>query len=94
LKLIKYTEHLKLKIKLRNISKKLVNDIYITSNEKYFDNVTRHQIAIKKIKYKEKTRDMVICYDEFKDRVEIITIHPLKTYQKIHRIKSGRWKKL
>lgn len=94
MKAIKYTEHLKLKIKLRNISEKLVKDIYLTSNEKYFDNVTKHQVAIKNIKYKEKTRDMVICYDEFDDRVEIITIHPLKFYQKIQRINSGRWKKL
>ena len=36
----------------------------------------------------------MVCYDEKGNRVEIITIHPLKIYQKLHRIKMGRWQKL
>ena len=52
------------------------------------------QIALKNLEYMGKIRDVIIFYDESADKVEIITIHPLKTYQKVQRIKSGRWKRV
>jgi hypothetical protein len=36
---------------------------------------------------------MIVC-GEGEGKVEIITIHPLKKFQKDNRIKNGRWKKI
>ena len=36
----------------------------------------------------------MIAYDEFEDRIEIVTVHPLKWVQKQQRIKSKRWAKI
>ena len=37
---------------------------------------------------------MMIAYREKKQKVVILTIHPLKKLQKDNRIKNKRWKKL
>lgn len=37
---------------------------------------------------------MTIVYEEEHDKVEIITIHPLRKFQKENRIKTGRWKRI
>jgi len=37
---------------------------------------------------------LVLVYEEKLNEINLITIHPLKNYQKISRIKQGRWKKL
>jgi len=52
------------------------------------------KVAIKKIKFKRRIREMAVIYEEINGQINLITIHPLKDYQKISRIKSGRWQKL
>ena len=42
--------------------------------------------------YKNKIREMALIYEEDMTLVNLITIHPLKPLQKLHRIQSGRWK--
>jgi hypothetical protein len=37
---------------------------------------------------------MAVIYEEMNDQIILITIHPLKKYQKLNRIKLGRWQKL
>jgi len=37
---------------------------------------------------------MMIVYEEVAGKVEILTIHPLKIFQKENRIKTGRWKRI
>jgi len=63
-------------------------------DEKYFDSETKNFIAIKKVEYFEKKRDLMIAYKEKKQKVVILTIHPLKKSQKDNRIKNNLWKKL
>ena len=94
MKEIVYTEHLRFRINLRNIPDSLPKEIYLGAEEHYYDVQTRHMIAVKEVEFAGKTREMMVCYDEKGDRIEIITIHPLKTYQKLHRIKTERWRKL
>ena len=94
MKEIVYTDHLKFRIELRHIPDSLPKEIYLGAKERYFDVKTRHMVAVKEVKFAGRMREMMVCYDEKGDRVEIITIHPLKTYQKLHRIKTGRWQKL
>lgn len=94
MKEIIYSDHLELRLKFREIPRHLPKNIYKTSNERYLDNETNNIIAVKKVKYKSKTREMALAYRETAQEVILITIHPLKTYQKISRINSGRWTKL
>lgn len=51
-------------------------------------------VAIKIIKFKNKLREIAVIYEEINEQINLITIHPLKNYQKISRIKSGRWVKI
>ena len=88
-----YTEHLEFRLKTRNIPHGLPLAILKKSNEHYYDIVTKHYIALCHIKFEDRYRDMAVTYDKKEGLVEIITIHPIKLYQKISRIKSGRWSK-
>ena len=94
MKKVYYTSHLKLRMKFRNIPQDLPRRIYQESRERYYDSETSHYIAIKEMKFKGKLREMAITYTEISKQIEIITIHPLRTYQKHQRIKIGRWKRL
>jgi len=94
MKKIVYSPHLILRLKLRKIPYALPKKIYQTAKEHYFDNQTLKEIAIKKVKFKNKFREMAVIYEEINNQINLITIHPLKDYQKISRIKSGRWQKL
>ena len=89
-----YSDHLKFKLKLRGIAESLPGNIYKLANEKYYDKLTGHFIAMKDVEYKGKIRDVIVSYDESEKGVTIISIHPIKTYQKINRVKAGRWKPL
>ena len=93
-KRVEYTSHLKLKMEIRNIPKTLPGRIYKEAKERYLDTETSYHIASKKAMYKNKMRDMIVVFEELTDVIRIITVHPLKSYQKEARIKTGRWKKL
>ena len=91
---IYYTPHLKLRLKIREIPYDLPRKIYETATEKYIDRETGKKIVVKKVNYKNKTREMSVIYEEKINEIAIITIHPLKAYQKLSRLKSGRWEKI
>lgn len=94
MKEICYTYHLEMRLKLRAIPHDLPKKIYQNPKERYFDKETQKLIAIKPAKYKNKIRDFALIYEETDEKAKLITIHPLKPYQKIERLKSGRWQKL
>ncbi len=85
---------MKFRLEKRLISSDIPRKIYLESNEKYYDNATGHKIAVDRLDYCGKEREVMVVYDEFEDRVEIVTIHPLKWMQKKQRIKSKRWVKI
>jgi hypothetical protein len=91
LKRIIYTAHLKYRIEKRRISPDIPKTIYQHSDEKYFDAATGHKVAVYRLDYSGSERDMMIAYDEFEDKIEIVTVHPLKWMQKQQRIKTKRW---
>ena len=91
IKEIVYTPHLKLRMKLREIENELPRRIYEESKEKYFDSKTDNYVAISKIHYKGKFREIAVIYEETTSEVKIITIHPLKIYEKLSKIRLGRW---
>ena len=91
LKRIIYTAHLKYRIEKRRISPDIPKRIYQHSDEKYYDTATAHKVAVFRLDYSGSEREMMIAYDEFEDRIEIVTVHPLKWMQKQQRIKTKRW---
>jgi len=94
MKEIIYSSHLEFRIKIRNIPYSLPKQIYQTARERYFDSTTNKRVAIKKVLYKGRSRDMMVAYEEKFSEVKLITIHPLKLLQKFNRIKMKRWRKL
>lgn len=94
MKRITYSPHLKFRLKLRKIPYLLPIEIYKTSKEQYFDTVTKNLVAVKKLVYKGKSREIMLAYTENSIEITLITIHPLKTEQKFNRIRSNRWQKL
>lgn len=88
-----YTAHLEFRLKVRNIPHDLPRKVFERAREHYYDNLTKHYVAIHQVEFGGKIRDVALTYDTKNDLVEIITIHPIKPYQKLSRINSGRWKK-
>jgi len=91
LKKVIYTSHLEFRLKKRGIPHDIPKRIYRDSNEKYDDNIAGHKIAVSRLDYSGRDREVMIAYDEFEDRIEIVTVHPLKWMQKQQRIKNRRW---
>lgn len=91
---IVYSLHLQFRLGFRQIARNLPKNIYLTAKERYFDKETQKFIAIKKVKFKNKLREMAVSYEESAERITLITIHPLKLLQKSNRIKAERWKKI
>jgi len=89
-----YTGHLQFRLKIREIDSELPKKIYEDSEEIYHDTKTGYDIAVGRAFYKDKLREMSVTYEETIDEIKIITIHPLRIYEKISKIKSGRWHKL
>jgi len=72
----------------------LPRKIFQKAKEHYYDNLTKHCVATYQIEFEGKIREMALTYDKEKGLIEIITVHPLKPYQKYSRISSGRWKRI
>lgn len=68
--------------------------IFEESKEHYYDRQTGHYIALLKVGFKDKVREMALTYDKKGGTAELITLHPIKPYQKHSRINSGRWERI
>lgn len=91
MKTVVYTEHLKLRLKLRKIPESYPKIIYESPEEKYYDRAENRQVAIKKLHYNQKIRLMMIAYEEATEKVEIVTIHPMTESKIKNRASRGRW---
>lgn len=86
-----YREHLKIRIKERNFPDDYPRMVYRKAKHHFLDLKTKHYIAITKLKYAEKVRNLAISYDIISSNIEIITIHPISDQEIKKRIKVGRW---
>jgi hypothetical protein len=89
-----YTPHLKFRLKVRGIPSHLPKKIFKEAKEHYYDSLTQHYVAVHKIRFINKSREVAVTYDKKGEVMEVITIHPLKVYQKTARINSGRWQRI
>ena len=86
-----YTNHLKLRMKIRKIQEDYPRKIYKNPEQEFFDNTENTHIAIKKLHYNKKVRNMMIAYEKKDSNIEIITIHPITEEKIINRIIGRRW---
>jgi len=93
LKKIRYTDHLKVRLRVRGIPRSLPRVIYAGAKSKYRDVAAAHFIALGRAPYGGKERLFIVAYDITGDGVEIVTIHPISRAQVESRVKSGRWVK-
>jgi hypothetical protein len=91
---IKYTAHLEFRLRIRNIPYEVPRRVYAKAQEHYVDNLTKHNIAIGTMEFQGKVREMAVSYDKTEKGVELITVHPIKPYQKRSRINIGRWERI
>lgn len=94
MKQIIYSEHLLFRLELRLIPPELPRTIYQESQEKYIDTETGLLVAVHHAQHQGKTRELAVVFTEDERLVKLITVHPLKPNQKLHRTLSGRWKKI
>ena len=88
---ILYADHLRLRLALRKIPEQLPRRIYYRAQERFFDTITSHYVAVARARYAGKIREMAVSFEEAGETVILITIHPLKAQQKTNRIASRRW---
>lgn len=86
-----YTDHLRLRLRARRIPERVPERIYREAKERYYNHATFRHIAVMSVIYHRRRRKMMIAYDEFPDRVEIVTIHPIESHQISERVLTGRW---
>ncbi|KKQ23595.1 MAG: hypothetical protein US40_C0002G0138 [Candidatus Roizmanbacteria bacterium GW2011_GWC2_37_13] len=84
---VQYTKHLLSKIRLRTLSKKLIEGTVIKPDYIFFDNLHKTLIAVKKLK----TRCFMVAYDKVDETYHLITCHQIKEKQIENRLKVRRW---
>ncbi len=89
---IRYTKHLELRLKIRRIPHEYPKLILESPDETFVDVLEKRNIAIKRLKYNKKVRNMMIAYERKDNYIEIVTIHPISDEKIINRVMSGRWK--
>jgi len=91
---IEYSKHLEQRLILRKIDYDLPKKVFEESGERYFDEETKHFIAIKEIELYNKIREVMVAYIIEHEKIKLLTIHPLKKGQKENRLKIGRWREI
>jgi hypothetical protein len=88
---IKYTNHLNTRLKIRKIPYLYPKIICENPEKEFFDNSEKTHISIKRLKYNDKLRNMMVAYEIKNGEIEIITIHPISDEKINNRISAGRW---
>ncbi|MCL4366226.1 hypothetical protein M1437_03295 [Patescibacteria group bacterium] len=83
--------HLKIRLEQREIPQNYPSKILIKPDTKYFDNLTGHFIAVRKLLYNKKLRLMAVAYDIISDEIQIITIHPISRQEIINKLFNWWW---
>lgn len=83
--------HLKIRLKQREIPKTYPMEILTKPESRFFDILTEHSIVVRKLKYNEKLRPMVVAYDIINNEIQIITVHPITDQEIKNRVKRKRW---
>lgn len=88
---IRLSDHLKLRIRIRKISKSIPQKIIENAQEIYFDKETEYWIAVKEEKYAGKIRPMIAVFEKGKSDIIIVTVYPSDKKEILAKIEKGRW---
>ncbi len=88
-----YTDHLKLRLNIRKIPENYPREIYEEPDQLFEDKLEGNSIAVRKMQYNNKNRNMMIAFEKSGAGVEIITIHPISDEKILNRVMTGRWVK-
>ena len=88
---IQYSPHLQFKLRVRGIANDLPAQIYRESKQRFYNHHSVRRVAVMETLYLKRRTLMMIAYDQFPDRVEIVTIHPITKSQIQDRVRDGRW---
>ncbi len=88
---ITYTRHLRTRLETRKFPVDLPRIIFEKADRRYQDRETDHLIAVKQVRLRRRERLVMIAYDQTKEGVEIVTIHPISKEQETSRAKGARW---
>lgn len=91
MKNVEYTAHLRIRLKSRKIPEDYPQKIYDCPEQVFLDRIDGTKIAVRKLFYYGKTRNMMIAYEENNKETKIITIHPITDEKIISRCMRGRW---
>lgn len=83
--------HLKIRLKARKIPQNYPSEVFSQPDNHYYDTLTNHMIAVRKLGYIGKSRPMVVAYDIIGEEIEVVTIYPTDAQEIVNRIKSKRW---
>jgi hypothetical protein len=86
-----YTAHLLFRLKTRKIPHNLPEKIVKQADRFYIDNQTNLSIAVKNL---SRQKTYMVAFITEGDTIRVITIHPLKRYQELNRVKSNRWQRI
>lgn len=90
---IVYKPHLLIRLKQRSIPKDYPKKIIEQPEEEYLDTLTKRSIAIKRLEFEGKLRNILIAYDIIESNIEIVTVHIISSKEIENKIQAGRWKK-
>jgi len=76
---------------LRAIPEGLPATIYQEADSHFLDTETGLLVAVKRLLFQDRERDMALSYTKSEDNVLLVTLHPLQEGQRERRIQSGRW---
>lgn len=85
------SRHFEERRKLREIPENLPEQILREADEHYRDQATGHSIAVKRILFQDKERDIALIYSREQNEIILLTLHPLKEGQWKNRVESRRW---
>lgn len=88
---IRYSEHFSGQKDERGFPDGLAESILQNPDGRYYDNRNGSLVAVKRVYFSGRERDIVVAYLRQGDSVTLLTIHPLKTGQQQRRLESGRW---
>ena len=88
---IRYSQHFAERQRLRDMPDGLAEAILRDADGHYRNGISGWYVAIKRMAFQGKERDVALTYTVDRDEIVFITIHPLKAGQKDQRINSGRW---
>ena len=78
-------------MQLRAIPEGLPETVYLEADSHFSDIGTGLLVAVKRLLFLGRERDMALSYTKRGEDVLLVTLHPLQEGQREQRIQSGRW---